>query len=51
MFSDKRKFLFRCEDCLMVLSVDFEEEDFKKIREDKLELECPCGSRCQVLRD
>jgi hypothetical protein len=53
MFSDaKRKFLFKCEACAMILSVDFEdEEDFEKIQEDKLELECPCGSHCKVLRD
>lgn len=53
MFNDpKRKFLFKCEDCSMILSVDFEsEEDLKDIQDDKIELECPCGSKCKVLRD
>lgn len=50
--NDKRKFLFRCEDCLMVLSVEFEEEeDLKKVQEDKMVLECPCNGACKVLRD
>jgi len=48
----KQKFLFRCEDCEMILSVDFEDEDdLKKVQEDKMALECPCGGRCKVLRD
>ena len=48
----KRSFLFKCEDCGTILSVDFEEqEDFKKIDEDKLILECPCSGHCLVLRD
>lgn len=53
MFQDsKRQYLFKCESCEMILSVDFEdEEDFLKIQEDKLDLECPCGSVCRVLRD
>jgi hypothetical protein len=53
MFNNqKRKFLFRCEDCEMVLSVDFEEEDdLQRVDEDKMELECPCGGLCKILRD
>lgn len=53
MFSDpKRKFLFKCEDCEMILSVDFEEpDDLQKVQEDKMQLECPCGGQCSVLRD
>jgi hypothetical protein len=53
MFSDsKNKFLFRCEDCAMILSVNFEdEEDLQKVNEDKMILECPCGGHCLVLRD
>lgn len=48
----KQKFLFKCDDCEMVLSVEFEEdEDLDKVREDKMVLECPCGSECKVLRD
>lgn len=47
-----RKFLFRCDTCSMILSVDFEnEEDLQSIQEDKIELECPCSGKCKVLRD
>ena len=47
-----RKFLFRCDVCLMILSVDFEdEEDLESVQDDKIELECPCGGKCKVLRD
>jgi len=53
MFSDtKRKFLFKCEECAMILSVEFEDpEDLQSIQDDKIELECPCGAHCKVLRD
>jgi len=53
MYNDtKRKFLFKCEECAMILSVEFEEpEDLKNVQDDKVELECPCGGLCKVLRD
>ena len=53
MFNDlKRKFLFKCEDCEMILSVDFEEsEDLQKVQDDAMVLECLCGGHCKVLRD
>lgn len=53
MFNDLiRKYLFKCEDCQAILSVEFEDpEDFKKIQEDKIELQCPCGGCSKVLRD
>jgi hypothetical protein len=53
MFNDlKRKFLFKCDDCAMLLSVDFEEpEDLQKVQEDKMILQCPCEGQCRVLRD
>ena len=53
MFNDlKRNFLFKCKDCFMIFFVDFEEEeDLKKVQEDKMILECPCGGECKVLRD
>jgi hypothetical protein len=53
MFTEaKQKFLFRCEDCKMILSADFEEEeDLEKVQQDKMFLECPCGGHCKVLRD
>jgi hypothetical protein len=52
MLSAKRKFLFRCDKCGTILSVEFEdEEDIKRVQEDKIVLECPCGDYCSVLRD
>jgi hypothetical protein len=53
MFNEpKRDFLFKCEDCQMILSVSFEEEeDLQKVNDDKMFLECPCDGQCKVLRD
>ena len=53
MFDDKKqKFLFKCEDCQLILSVDFEDpEDLEDVQEDKIVLECPCDGKCKVLRD
>ena len=55
-FSKKNKdevnFLFQCNDCKMILSVNFdEEEDLERVRDNLLELECQCGSTCRVLRN
>lgn len=48
----KRKFLFRCEDCGLVVAVDFEEEkDLQDLQDNKIVLECPCQGKCKVLRD
>jgi hypothetical protein len=48
----KRKFLFRCEDCGLIVSVDFEEEkDLQDLQDNKIVLECPCEGKCKVLRD
>lgn len=48
----KRKFLFKCSDCAMVISVELEDpEDLEDVQEDKIELECPCQGKCKVLRD
>jgi hypothetical protein len=52
LFDKKRKFLFKCEDCSMLLIIELEEsQDLKDIQEDKMKLECPCGSVCVVLRN
>ncbi len=53
MFNGKiRKFLFKCDSCSLILSVDLEdEEDLEKVVEDKIVLECPCGGLCYILRD
>jgi len=50
--TNKRKYLFKCEDCSLILSVDLdEEEDFKKVNDDKMILHCPCEGECKILRD
>ena len=53
MFSEpKIKFLFKCENCTMIVSIELEEEDdIQKVRENKTELECPCKGKCFPLRD
>jgi hypothetical protein len=46
------KFLFKCEECHLIASVEVKDEDeIKKMRADKLTLECPCGGTCRALRD
>ena len=53
MFDTKtQKFLFKCEECGMIVSVELEdEEDLESVHEDKFILECPCGGRSFILRD
>ena len=53
MFDDKiQKFLFKCDECGMIVSIELEdEEDLVKVQEDLFVLECPCGSKSHVLRD
>jgi hypothetical protein len=53
MFSDSsKKFLFKCEDCEMILSVILEDkEDLKKVNDNEMYLECPCGGMCLILRN
>ncbi len=53
MFDDlKHKFLFKCDDCAMIVSVELEEEDeLERVNENKFFLECPCGGKSCVLRD
>jgi Fe2+ or Zn2+ uptake regulation protein len=54
MFStnDKNKYLFKCEECGMIVSVDLEDEDdIQDVNENKLELSCPCGGKSKVLRN
>jgi hypothetical protein len=48
----KRKFLFKCEECAMILAVEFEEpEDLERAQKNEIVLECPCGGRSKVLLD
>jgi hypothetical protein len=48
----KQKFLFQCEICKTILSIELEdEEDLEKAHNNKIKLECPCGGNCKILRD
>jgi len=48
----KQKFLFRCNDCQMILSLELEDdEDIIKVNENLFDLECNCGGVSSVLRD
>lgn len=52
MLIKTRNFLFKCEECEIILSVDFDDEDdIKRVQENKVDLECSCGGYCKVLRD
>jgi hypothetical protein len=49
---DKRTFLFKCDQCEMIVSVEFDEpEEIEKVQENKTILECPCRGHCLILRD
>jgi hypothetical protein len=51
-YESKRKYLFKCDECEMILSVDLEDEDdLERVQDDKMVLECLCGGHCKVLRD
>lgn len=48
----KIKFLFKCEECELILQLDFEEqEDLEKVNDDKVIIECPCGGISKILRN
>lgn len=56
MFSDafghrlKGRFLFRCDMCDLILSLDLDAEaDVHQANEGGMALECPCGGHCNVL--
>jgi Fe2+ or Zn2+ uptake regulation protein len=50
--NDKQFFLFKCEECGMIVSVDLEEEeDIAEANDDKMELACLCGGKSKILRN
>lgn len=52
LFNKVRKFLFRCNSCEMIISVEFEEQkDISKVLDAETGLECPCGGTSAVLLD
>ena len=55
MFEDnpKRTFLFRCDECGTILSIELDKpEDIEKAMDGKMYLECPCEEGiCEILLD
>jgi hypothetical protein len=52
LISTERKFLFRCENCGMIVSAAFStDEDFIKLNENLIDLQCACEGVMKVLRD
>ena len=50
MFSQVRKFLFKCKDCSLILLVEFEEdEDIETVIQDEMTLDCLCKGKCHGL--
>ncbi len=48
--SNKQDFLFKCITCETILSVALSnEDDIEDVMNDKLSMDCPCGSFCKVL--
>lgn len=46
----KQKFLFRCSECKVIITSEFEdEEDIEDIKEGKLFFDCPCGGLSKLL--
>jgi hypothetical protein len=52
MFNKKQRFLFKCNECAMIVAIELEdEEDLERVVENKFVLDCPCGGKSCVLRD
>lgn len=56
MFDDKlHKFLFRCDKCEMIVSIELDEdgdkEELEDVNENKFVHECICGGKSYVLRN
>lgn len=50
--ANKHKFLFKCDECEMIVTVEFDEQDdLDQVQENKMVLECPCKGHCKVLRN
>ena len=48
----KYEFLFKCDDCEMIISIEYEEEeDLDKVRNDEIILSCPCCGYGNILRN
>lgn len=46
-----KEFLFRCESCKMIVSLELEEGEMDLINEDQMFLECQCGEMSLPLRN
>jgi len=46
MTDEKRKFLYRCDDCQMIVALEFSDsEDIEDIMNEKMILECVCQGK------
>lgn len=52
MFLEKKqKFLFKCDTCNIILTMEFDSpKEINDVHEDKILLECPCKGMCFPLR-
>lgn len=51
-FKTKQEFLFKCNKCSLIVSVEYdEEEDLDRARNDEIVLICPCEGECKILRN
>jgi Fe2+ or Zn2+ uptake regulation protein len=52
LFNQSKHVLFKCDECEAIVSVDFDDEDdIKKLNENKIILECQCGGESTILRN
>ena len=52
LFDLKQKFLLKCNECAMIISVELEDDDdLKKAHDDEFVLPCPCGGEQHILHD
>jgi hypothetical protein len=48
---NKRKYLFRCDECEVVISLELNDSELNKYLEDSLKLECICGEILKPLHN
>lgn len=52
IFNQNKQTIFRCVDCQTIVFVEFDnEEDIKKLNENKIVLKCACGGESIILRN
>lgn len=51
LFNSKQRFLIKCKNCEVILSIELEDSDIIKYYNDQVTLECSCGGTCDPLRN